>query len=170
MARITRFAVDIKKLDAFQKRLRKLQAPIDQKTAKRLGGQVVREMKNLIKKGVSPIRGPGIKTRFQAYKNPKRYPGKRKNKRPVNLRLSGDFLHALEARLIEVKNNWVTVVGYFDNDQADKEQGHREGANKQRKRPTIPNRRRKETFAARINKIILKLYGDRVRELTRKKL
>lgn len=96
-----------------------------------------------IKKGISPITGK----RFPAYKNPERYPGKRKPKRPVNLELTGEFLSALEFTVRSGKNPTITI-GFFDKENADKEKGHREGAGGQPKRPIIPNS--SESFSKKI--------------------
>lgn len=57
-----------------------------------VAAQVIADMKESIAAGVSPVRG---ERRFVAYKNPEKYPGDRKSKRPVNLYLSGDMLAAL---------------------------------------------------------------------------
>ena len=58
-----------------------------------VAAQVIADMKESIAAGVSPVRG---ERRFVAYKNPEKYPGERKAKRPVNLYLSGDMLAALK--------------------------------------------------------------------------
>lgn len=47
------------------------------------------QIKPLIASGTSPVRGHN---RFAAYENPEKYPGDRKPKRPVNLRVSGEML------------------------------------------------------------------------------
>jgi len=54
---------------------------------------VIENMKESIAAGLSPVRGIG---RFVAYKNPAKYPGDQKSRRPVNLYLSGDMLAALK--------------------------------------------------------------------------
>lgn len=117
-----------------------------------MGQIVVKEMKDLIAKGISPIEGAG---RFSAYIKAneggypltarKKYPGKKP--RPVNLRLSGDFLDdGLDYRSNVGK---LTVeVGYFDKENINKETGHRDGVHGQPKRPTIP--KGNETFAQSI--------------------
>lgn len=61
-----------------------------------------------------------------------------KRVRPVNLFLTGDFLHALEAVVIGTAGQFTIEVGFFDDAQAVKEIGHREGANGQPQRPIIP--------------------------------
>lgn len=95
---------------------------------------LLEEIKDNIKKGISPISG----SRFPAYKNPKRYPGKRKPKRPVNLFLTGQFLRSLRVR-VNIVGQALSIRVFFTNEKAkDKERGHRDGANGQPKRPIIP--------------------------------
>lgn len=86
-----------------------------------------------------------------------------KKDRPVNLWLKGDFLRALKYRLKLFKGSYVTDIGFFDPKQEVKEQGHREGANGQPKRPIIPTSQ--EGFAQRIQRIFFTIYRNRVRQL-----
>ena len=111
------------------------------------------EMKDRIQRGQSPIKGRG---RFPAYKNPKKYPGKRKPKRPVNLYLSGVFLKALRGIGYRVGQEIYVRIGFSDSLNAEKERGHREGANGQPKRPIIPEGN--ETFTPRILLKMKKAY------------
>lgn len=60
----------------------------------KVGVPFIKEMVSTIQRGLSPIKGWG---RFDRYKNPDKYPGKRKPQRPVNLTLSGRFLKDLGA-------------------------------------------------------------------------
>lgn len=78
-----------------------------------------------------------------------------KKARPVNLKLSGAFLKDLE---VQVRNR-IIEIGYFDKLSAKKELGHREGANGQAVRPTIPLK--SEKFNAVIDVEILRAI-DRV--------
>lgn len=73
-----------------------------------------------------------------------------KKARPVNLKLYGDFLENLEARV----RNRVVEIGFFKKSEELKELGHREGANGQAVRPTIPLGN--EKFNAAIDAEILK--------------
>ena len=59
----------------------------------KIAALIIANMKQSIAAGLSPVRGV---RRFVAYKNPANYPGGRKNKRPVNLYLSGAMLAALK--------------------------------------------------------------------------
>ena len=120
---------------------------------KKTGDAMVRKMKSQIAVGLSPIAGKG---RFPAYKHAgvkgkypqnvqKRFPAKKA--RPVNLNLSGQQLKSLESR---ASSSGVTI-GYFNGLAANKEQGHRDGVNKQPKRPTIPEG--SENFNESINDV-----------------
>ena len=120
---------------ALQKALKESIKPIDDTTAKRVGIDVIDEMKDLISKGISPIQGDG---KFPKYKNPKRYPGNRKPKSPVNLKLTGDFLNELKFRITPESFGKGTEL-FFGNDQEKKESGHRDGVNGQPKRPIMPS-------------------------------
>lgn len=137
--------VNTKAINELIKKVQQIKSSAIKKThVNQIGKEVVKEMKDLISKGISPIRG---KERFPAYKRAedksgypnnvgKRFPGKKK--RPVNLTLSGDMLNALIFRAIGSGENISIEVGYFDEAEALKEKGHREGTNGQPKRPTIP--------------------------------
>lgn len=98
-----------------------------------LGSLVIAKMNDLIRGGHSPIEGKG---NFPAYKNPKKYPGKKKLHNPVNLSLTGQMLNSLRYRINQQKV--IVTILYVNKKAAVKEQGHREGANAQPKRPTIP--------------------------------
>ena len=149
-------------LDSIARKLEGLKKPITRSDAEEVGEGVVDEMKNLITKGVSPIEGNG---RFEGYKNPARYPGKRKPKTPVNLTLSGDFLDALQYSTVQSPSGYATKIFYQGTKEDKKEQGHREGANGQRKRPTIPIGG--ETFAARIQRVFAEIYNKRIKIITK---
>lgn len=157
MALSIKARIDTHVLKNVAKKLEQISDPLTTSDARELGKSVVAEMKDLISKGISPLSGYG---RFPAYKNPKegypktvrgQYPSKRNT--PVNLRLSGDFLNALTNQVQTIGKVGRVVIGYFDSRQAIKEKGHREGANTQPKRPTIP--RGSEKFAQRIQVLIL---------------
>lgn len=164
-----RMTINKNAIDRLRKKLIRLKAPMDQATAYSLAIQVVTEMKAMIAKGITPIRG---EPRFPAYKNPDKYPGKRlrklfrKRNRPVNLFLSGDFIRSL----IHLKNKVTRqgvypVIGYSDDLSKRKESGHREGVHGQPKRPTIPDLKNGEEFAQRIQRIISLVFRERIREL-----
>lgn len=142
-----------------------VKAPISVEDAQKIGDDVVDAMKGLISTGESPIKGWG---RFPKYINPKRYPGKRKPHSPVNLYLTGAFLRALRAKVTAQTKRIKIEIGYFAPKQAIKEQGHREGANGQPERPTIPDTGAGEQFHTRIQDLYVKVATLAVRKRTRK--
>lgn len=119
----------------------------------KIGEATTDAMLDNIKKGISPITGK----RFPAYKNPDKYPGGLKPPRPVNLELDGDFLADLEYKVKTGKRPRLDI-GYFTSLSAKKEKGHREGANGQPKRPTIP--KGKESFSKKITLEIAEEFAD----------
>lgn len=157
MSSITIDHVAVAKL---KKKLEQIQLPLDKDTATKIGKEVVTEMKDMISKGISPIQSVG---RFEGYKNPEKYPGDRKPKRPVNLRLTGDFLNNLKFQVISQAKDYFVRVGFFDRDSQLKEEGHRVGHNRQPKRPTIPEGN--EQLAQRIQRIISGLLRERIRQI-----
>lgn len=133
---------------------------LSQRELMTIGNSAIEEMKKAIAKGLSPIKGAG---RFPAYlwagkkslarksgaKKRKelnrefqnKYPYSVKNKfpdkkeRPVNLKLSGEFLKNLKS-MVEGRD---LFIGFEEGSTwADYESGHREGVHEQPKRPIIP--------------------------------
>lgn len=155
---------DLEISDALQKALGKAVKPIDEKTAKRVGIDVIEEMKSLISKGISPIQGNG---KFPKYKNPARYPGKRKPRSPVNLKLTGKFLNALSHRITQEDFGKGTEL-FFADKQDKKERGHREGANGQPERPIMPSVKG-EKFTKIIRDLYTELYRERILEVLKSK-
>ena len=147
----------VDKLDA-------LQAPIRADEAQKMGTAVVREMKTLIAQGQSPIRGNGS---FPRYKNPKKYPGKRKPHSPVNLKLSGDFLRDLKHHVIKTRHGYGISVGFDSQLSRKKERGHREGANGQPERPTLPMPSLSEKFHSRVQAVYNEVILAAIRRIKR---
>ena len=94
-----------------------------------LGLLVVDEIKSAMDRGQSPVRGQG---RFQAYKEPKKYPGKRKQKRPVNLELTGALKNSITFK--KTKNG--IEVGSFNGPEY--AEVHNKGSDIIPRRPFIP--------------------------------
>jgi hypothetical protein len=117
---------------------------LDKDTAEEIGSAVVDEIRSLTGKGISPIDGG----RFPAYKAvvekragyPQSVRGKypAKKNRPVNLRLSNDFMDRLKNWVTRAGKGYEAWVGWRDAESQKKEQGHREEANGQPMRPVIP--------------------------------
>lgn len=124
------------------------------------GDAMVDAIKDRIAKGRSPIAPSRF---FKKYIKPKRYPGKRKPKTPVNLELSGKFLKSLKA-IVSMGEKPRIRVGFNSKKSILKEKGHREGANGQEKRPIIPTkneqfgRKIQEEFLNSVQKILKKTF------------
>lgn len=98
--------------------------------------------------------------------NTKEFRKGQKGIRPVNLKLTGDFLRDLSSKIRSIKGSYVTDIGYSNEKQKKKEQGHRESAGGQPSRPTIPTTQ--EGFAQRIQRIISSVYREHIRDLLKK--
>lgn len=146
--------LDEKSIDSIRRKFEDIRDPLTQTDANVMGKAAIKQMKALISRGISPIKGPGIKPKFEKYKNPKSYPGKRKPKSPVNLRLTGKFLANLKSRSVKVGKSFAVQIGYSSQSEQIKEKGHRERAGGQPSRPTIP--KGSEQFAVRVQDVFLK--------------
>lgn len=153
-------SISAQSIAAIARKLEELKKPIDQDTADEIGQEVVREMKDQISKGISPIKGNG---RFPRYKNPDKYPKRKKPNTPVNLYLGGEFQDSLTHESKQSKSGYKTEIFYEGSDQDDKESGHREGVHGQPKRPTIPQGT--EDFSERIRRVFSKIYRDRINSI-----
>jgi hypothetical protein len=156
---------------------------LTQSELRAIGLAVCDEIRTVTAKGISPIKSIG---RFQPYKwaakkSLKRksgssgkslnrefqnkypysvrdkYPDKRE--RPVNLRLSGEFIKSLTAKVV----SGVLSIGYFNEQFAKYESGHREGVNGQPKRPTIPQNSEQfsDTIYRRLVKVIQSVFDKK---------
>lgn len=130
---------------------------LNQNVLNEIGQTILEEMQASIEQGSSPIKGRG---KFPRYKNPDKYPGDRKPHRPVNLYLTGQMLSSLRYSINKAK---VAVRIFYANRKAQlKELGHREGANGQPSRPTIPND--DEALNQTISKRVQELINQAVRQ------
>ena len=155
---------------SFEKAFMGVREEVKREIQNSLGEELVKKMKDLVSKGISPIEGHG---RFPAYKSStkekKRYPdtvkGKfpSKRRRPVNLGLTGQFLNHLSYILDFAQDKFGIRLGFFDEESIQKEKGHREQANGQAFRPIIPKGKEKLSKAVymeamRIIKSAIKKY------------
>lgn len=161
--------IDLRAADFIVDKLDELMKPTTQADAKEIGDACLKEMKSLISKGISPIKGTGIPSRFPSYKNPDRYPGKRKSKSPVNLKLSGDMMNDLDYDVVKSASGYSAQLGYSSSKEQVKELGHREGANGQPIRPTVPQGNLGETFASSIQNVYLSLLNAVIDRVARRK-
>lgn len=155
-------SINIKGDKQLLKFLKNLETPIDRKTAKDIGAEVVDQIKDKTARGVNPLTNRPYQKLNSKYANRQ----KGGNRLP-NLRLSGKFMNSLKSKTKKVKGGYTAIVGYSTNLSRKKEQGHAEGANGQAKRPTLSTggNRQSATFREAINKIALK----RIRDLIRRK-
>lgn len=159
-------------LDKLRSKVSKIADVMTRDVADEIGKETIVEMKNLISRGISPIRGAG---RFPGYlraNEPDGYPNRvpkelNKKKRPVNLKLEGHFLESMKFETKKIGSQFKTTI-FFDTDLSKlKEQGHREGANGQPKRPTIPQADQGQTFAISIQKKIIDIINTAIQKIIR---
>lgn len=165
------FYITFKDKTRFEKTLEKLKNTakdwMDLNTAGKLGSTAVAGMKDLISSGISPIRGGSFGGKFPQYKNRKKYPGDRKPATPVNLNLTGAFLDSLDYEVVQDKNGtYKVIIGFGSNSKSnDKERGHRDGANGQPKRPIIPQTKKREYLAVKIENQLSKILKARLKQI-----
>lgn len=97
--------------------------------------------------------------------NTKQFKAGLKFARPVNLFLTGDFLRSLTFTVKKALGKGVIEIGYFESKQAIKEKGHREGANGQPKRPTLPKGDERWNETIRLD--IMRLLRDAITKAVR---
>lgn len=161
-----RARIDKKSTESIIKKLGGLKNIITKSDADAVGRNCVSAMLKQISQGTSPVQGWG---RFPRYKDKKKYPGKAnlakgKKYSPVNLRLTGQFLESLNYRVHKGKNGYYVSIGYANRTAQKKEQGHREGANGQAVRPTIPQDG--ETFSRLVQAEYLSIIEEAVKRHT----
>jgi len=96
-----------------------------------IANEVIKLMKQFIAIGTSPVLG---ERRFTAYKDKTKYPGDKKNSKPVNLFLSGDMLDAITYRVLKSG----VKIGIFDSDERAKATTHIRGLNGVPQRKFLP--------------------------------
>ena len=185
-----KFTLGVRSIRKLQQNIRELERnAVDQKTATALGRVIVKGIRDLTERGDSPIKGPGVSGKLPAYRRGyveqirrggRRFPGPRqpagfrrrrfrgKSVRPVNLRLSGEFMRSLRFKVVNSGSGKGALIGFRTRESERKERGHREGANNQRKRPIIPEARRGETFAQRITQKVLAILNKRINAITKR--
>lgn len=142
------------KLDGLKKIVKALESREVKKDAAFL---VIAEMKSFITRGVSPVKG---ERRFEGYRDPKKYPGDRKSKRPVNMTLTGSMLDALTYRFVAGST---FTVGWFSGVNAKKAHNHNNGV-------TVPERRllpdrRNESFNVSIMRELRNYYAKIISDM-----
>ena len=144
-------------------KLKLLANPTRKKDADALGKVIVKEMKKDISRTTSPITGKKFLALKKKYKARKQAAGKGGS---PNLKFSGKFLKSLISFSNKIKGGHSTTIGFSSALSKQKELGHRDGANTQKKRPIIPNA--SEGFNKRISAIIKSFYLNRIRDIVRR--
>ncbi len=81
-------------------------------------------IKPMISSGISPVRGHN---RFAPYKNPDKYPGEKKNKRPVNLEMTGEMMRNFGASSSKNKSIAIGILPNVDKGIRDRARGNNYG-------------------------------------------
>jgi predicted AlkP superfamily phosphohydrolase/phosphomutase len=124
----------------------------EKKVKEKIAELIISQVKEHIARGVSPVRG---QRRFERYKNPDKYPGDRKTKRPVNLEMTGEMLNALDWQDSE---GTTVTIGFFDPEQSEKAKYHNDGTANMAKRQILPTKKNEE-FNVSITRLIRDLYA-----------
>lgn len=138
---------------------------VDGTTGNAIGSAVVKECRKMIAEGQSPVRGH---KRFGKYKDRKKYPGKRKAARPVNLYMTGEMLDkgfgfrfkkggqrsggTIEVGMIKGSEERKEIAGY-----------HHDGTPNMVQRRFVPGSG--EHFAVSVMRVIRDLYGKRLTQI-----
>lgn len=139
--------------------------------AQQIQTEVIDEtIKPLIASGVSPVEGYASgKRRFDKYKDPKKYPAKKKPKTPTNLFLSGLMLSFYTAK--RITGNILRIGIPSDAPQAvkDRADGNNVGTKTKSGAVGIPARRfiplKGETYRVSVLRKIKKVYAERIARL-----
>lgn len=129
-----------------------------------IGRTVTRMASEMIAAGQSPVRG---ERRYPGYKNPDKYPRDLKNKRPVNLYLTGEMLSYLGHQITgDGKVEWGIVKA--PEAVVTRARVHNDGTRDDiARRPFIPNKEG-ETFAVRIILAVRAIYSKRLSAIVKK--
>ena len=130
----------------------RLNAP---KVKDEIGAAVVEEIRKVTARGGSPVKGQG---RLAGYKNPDNYPGDRKQKRPVNLRLSEKMMRKLSFKR--------TTKGIGFSYPTDYAEFVNEGTPQMKARPFLPKDPGSE-FIISIMRKILNIYSHALSDIVK---
>lgn len=127
------------------------------------------EIKPLISAGVSPVKSFEGGRRFKGYKDPDRYPGKKKAKRPVSLWLTGQMLSFYKAKRISGKTVTLGIDSNAPQEVKDKAVANNVGTTNSKGEIAIVARRfiplSGETFTVSVVRKIKNLYARRIKDL-----
>lgn len=132
--------------------------------------KMLKKIKELISVGISPISGrkmPGYRGSYKQGIKDGVYSKYGKQQRPINLKLTGDFLKALNTKTKKAANSqrYSVIISIDGEKEVLKEKGHREGANGQAERPIIP--KGSENFTQKVLVIFIEGINSAISKRTK---
>ncbi len=152
----------------------RLKKTVDEKFIADMQREVVDgEIKRLIAAGVTPVRSVEGGRRFAGYKDPKKYPAKKKAKRPVSLFLTGVMLSWYKAVMISGVRVSLGIPTSAPTDVKDRAEANNIGTVNDKGEVAIAARRfvplDGETFSVSVIRKLKALYSRRIKDLISKK-
>lgn len=127
------------------------------------------QIKPLIAAGVSPVKSVDGGRRFRGYKDPDKYPGKRKTKRPVSLNLTGQMLAFYKSEKVSGNTMSIGISRRAPQEVKDKALANNVGTVNSEGEVAIAARRfvplRGENFNVSVVRKIKNLYAKRIKAL-----
>lgn len=150
--------------------MNKLRNTVDDKFVSDMQKEVIDEtIKPMIAAGVSPVDSFEGNRRFEGYKDPKKYPAKKKAKRPANLNLTGIMLSWYKAVKVTGTRISLGIPTNAPQDVKDRAHGNNEGTTTEAGLPAIPPRRfiplKGENFRISVVRKLKNLYAKRFKDL-----
>jgi len=147
----------------------KVRKTVDDSFAEQVQTEVVKNtILPLIASGTSPVDGTTGR-RFRGYKDPKKYPGKRKERRPVSLYLSGEMLSLYVAEKISGVRLRLGISARASREVKLRAEANNVGTIREDGKEGIPARRFVpligETFRISVMRKIKSLYAKRIKSL-----
>lgn len=148
----------------------KLNKVVDAKFVQDMQSEVVDgEIKRMIAAGVSPVDSYEGGRRFRGYKDPKKYPGTKKAKRPVSLYLSGVMLSFYKAVRVSGRRLTLGIPTNAPEEVKVRAVANNVGTVSESGAEAIPPRRfiplKGETFRISVLRKIKNLYARRIKDL-----
>lgn len=142
---------------------------VDETFVKQLQDEVIEQtIKPLIASGVSPVEGYE-KRRFTKYKDPKKYPAKKKSRSPVSLYLTGVMLSWYKAYKISGNIVRLGIPSSAPQDVKDRALGNNLGTVTKEGTEGVPARRfipqEGETYRISVLRRLKKVYAERIARL-----
>jgi hypothetical protein len=146
----------------------RLRKTVDEKFIADVNNEVVTEVKRLVSAGVSPVQTAEAR-RFIGYKNPKKYPAKKKAKRPVNLFLTGEMLREYVAEKVSGVRFSMGISKRASKDVKDRAEGNNIGTVDESGKVLVPARRfvpvYGEMYVVSVMRKLKNVYARRIKEL-----